>query len=462
MACVLTVVVADRDRAVVGHVGDTRLYRITIDGLEKVTRDHSPIGEREDAGEISEIEAMHHPRRNEVYRDVGSELHTATDPEFIDVHELPLRTDEAFLLCSDGLTDLVDSDTIHRVVLKQAGDPDRVAHGLIEVANGAGGKDNIAAVYSEGADFAAAAAAARAAASDTTRRHTTTEGTGASEAGRAQRTPAWPRYLSFAATLAGGALLSAALLVRVTPELLDRWRGQAATLVAPVPTQTMVRAGESINAALQSAAPGAEIVVEPGDYRERIAMVSGVRLVSQVPRGATLRLPGSITDTDAAVVATDVAGAEIRGFRIVGDATAPLGTGVLIERSSLSIVDVEIAGATRVAVDVLAQGSLNLIGSRLYDNPGTGLALRAGSTGRITHTVFGRNGTSELSAAPIVVEPGAAVDFTGNTLHGISPAVFSALGGKTAAIERDNWFLGLPAGRAATRTSNLHAGRGRR
>ena len=114
MACVLTVVVVDEGRATIGHVGDTRLYRLRHGLIEKVTRDHSPVGEREDAGEISELEAMNHPRRNEVYRDVGSEPHQPDDPDFIEVKEVPFEPDAALLLCSDGLTDLVDSASIQR------------------------------------------------------------------------------------------------------------------------------------------------------------------------------------------------------------------------------------------------------------------------------------------------------------------------------------------------------------
>src|SRR5688572_27156065 len=81
MACVLTVAVVEDGRATIGHVGDTRLYKLREDRIEKVTRDHSPVGEREDSKELSELQAMRHPRRNEVYRDVGSEIHEPLDPE---------------------------------------------------------------------------------------------------------------------------------------------------------------------------------------------------------------------------------------------------------------------------------------------------------------------------------------------------------------------------------------------
>src|SRR6185369_9271126 len=112
MACVLTVVVVENGLATIGHVGDTRLYKLRDNRIEKITRDHSPVGEREDAQEISEREAMRHPRRNEVYRDVGSDPHEAADDEFVDIAEIHFESDAALLLCSDGLTDLVDSTAI--------------------------------------------------------------------------------------------------------------------------------------------------------------------------------------------------------------------------------------------------------------------------------------------------------------------------------------------------------------
>src|SRR5688572_16032011 len=84
MACVLTLAVVKDGTATFGHVGDTRLYKIREHRIEKITRDHSPVGEREDAGELSESQAMRHPRRNEVYRDVGSEPHAPADADFVE------------------------------------------------------------------------------------------------------------------------------------------------------------------------------------------------------------------------------------------------------------------------------------------------------------------------------------------------------------------------------------------
>src|SRR6185369_10302174 len=108
------------------------------------------------------------PRRNEVYRDVGSEVHEPGDPEFIDIGEIRFEPDSALLLCSDGLTDLIESSTIAHLVTQFAGDPDRVVRALVDAAKRAGGKDNVTVVYVEGADFKTSAGKNWAA--DTTRR----------------------------------------------------------------------------------------------------------------------------------------------------------------------------------------------------------------------------------------------------------------------------------------------------
>src|SRR5262245_51809767 len=155
MACVLTVAVIEHSHATIGHVGDTRLYKLRNDRIEKITRDHSPVGEREDSRELSELQAMRHPRRNEVYRDVGSEPHEPDDAEFVDIEKISFEADAALLLCSDGLSDLVDSGTIGDVVNQCVGEPEAVTRALIEMANAAGGKDNITVVYVEGEKFAA-------------------------------------------------------------------------------------------------------------------------------------------------------------------------------------------------------------------------------------------------------------------------------------------------------------------
>src|SRR6185503_9637095 len=166
----------------------------------------------------------------------------------------------------------------------------------------------------------------------------------------------------------------------------------------------VVKPGESIAAAITAAAPGSTILVEPGEYRERLTLKGDIRLLSLTPRGAVLRLPETATDEDAAVVANDVKNAEISGFRIVGDAATPLGVGVIARSSEVRLIDLEITGAARVAVDLGTGEGVMLLGSDIHDNSGAGLAIRASASPRITHSTFSNNGGS---AQAMLIEPGA-------------------------------------------------------
>ena len=147
MCCVLTAVVADAAANCIYfvHVGDTRLYRYRDGKLQKLTRDHSFVGIKEDAGEISEQEAMEHPHRNQILREVGAVLHRLDDPDFIDYGREPLVPGDLLLLCSDGLTDMVTSQQIIGLLLKDQSLPDKL-HNLVSVANKNGGYDNITVV----------------------------------------------------------------------------------------------------------------------------------------------------------------------------------------------------------------------------------------------------------------------------------------------------------------------------
>src|SRR5690349_2632473 len=160
MACVLTVAVIENGQATIGHVGDSRLYKIRRGVIEKITHDHSPVGEREDSGEITEAEAMRHPRRNEVYRDVGTEEHTPDDEDFIEIFKIPVEPDSALLLCSDGLSDVVPSAAVLGIVEDNAGDRWAAVRKLIGAANEES-KDNVSAILVEGEDFASALKARR-------------------------------------------------------------------------------------------------------------------------------------------------------------------------------------------------------------------------------------------------------------------------------------------------------------
>lgn len=153
MACVLTLAVIEDSRVVVGHVGDSRLYLIWNGAMRKLTSDHSPVGEREDRGELTETEAMLHPRRHEVFRDVGTRRRMPDDEEFVEMKEFLFKPDAALLLCSDGLSDLLTSAEMSRIIDRYEGDAERVARDLVEAANRAGGKDNITVVFVAGPEF---------------------------------------------------------------------------------------------------------------------------------------------------------------------------------------------------------------------------------------------------------------------------------------------------------------------
>jgi hypothetical protein len=147
MCCVLTAAVADAAAGVVyfAHVGDTRLYRYRKNVLEKLTRDHSFVGLREDAGQISEHEAMNHPQRNQILREVGSTFHRIDDEDFIEYGKEDLIPGDCLLLCSDGLTDMVTVQQISTILATQAALNAKV-NNLIALANEMGGHDNITVV----------------------------------------------------------------------------------------------------------------------------------------------------------------------------------------------------------------------------------------------------------------------------------------------------------------------------
>ena len=421
MACVLTVAVVENGRATIGHVGDTRLYKLRQGRIAKVTLDHSPVGEREDSNELSETEAMRHPRRNEVYRDVGSERHEPTDPGFIDIVEVPFEPDAALLLCSDGLTDLVPSATIATVVRDYAGHPNEIVRALIDAANDAGGKDNVTVVYAEAPEFA------------TTVRHQSPASAVAEPAARRDEPGRSSRWLTWTLVLLiSAAAVFAALRTR------DIWMLQPG--IPGIPTTgvsqlIVVPTGGSITEALQRAAPGTTVSVEPGEYRERLQLRSGVNLVSRIPRAAVIRLPGGASEAEAAVVAADIERAAFTGFRIIGDAATPLGTGIFVRDADVTISDVEMSGAKNTAIDFSGGAGASMTACFIHDNPGSGLAVRAGAAPRIAHNYLASNGLAQPSSGAVLVEVDAQPRFIKNVFIGVRPETIGAPAGS------DNIFV---------------------
>ena len=147
MACVLTLVVADfaTNEFHYAHVGDTRLYLLRGASLVKVSKDHSFVGFLEESNRLTEQDAMRHPKRNEVNKALGLDEDISSVADYIDKGSSPFLPGDTLLLCSDGLTDMVDSQQIIKLMTADASIPSK-AMSLVDAANDAGGKDNVTVV----------------------------------------------------------------------------------------------------------------------------------------------------------------------------------------------------------------------------------------------------------------------------------------------------------------------------
>lgn len=147
MACVLTIALVDIDnnQFYYAHVGDTRLYLLRDQTLVKVTKDHSFVGFLEDSGRLSEAEAMQHPKRNEINKALGFDPQIDLRGDYIETGSSPFLPGDMLLLCSDGLSDLVNRQAMTEVLLSRKSLAEK-GQDLIDAANTAGGKDNITVV----------------------------------------------------------------------------------------------------------------------------------------------------------------------------------------------------------------------------------------------------------------------------------------------------------------------------
>lgn len=150
MGCVASVGLIDLDHKILytAHVGDSRIYCFTDGKLKKLTHDHSLVGYREEIGEMSEEDAMRHPKRNVIDRFLGEKHLSADSESYVEVAVFPITGDTQYLFCSDGLTDLVTSARL-AAVLSSGKSVEKKAKTLIRDANEAGGKDNVTVVIAE-------------------------------------------------------------------------------------------------------------------------------------------------------------------------------------------------------------------------------------------------------------------------------------------------------------------------
>jgi len=141
MGTTLTVASVENGMVSIGHVGDSRAYLVREGRLEQVTDDHSLVGELMRSGKLSAEEAETHPQRSVITRALG------TDPDVdVDMFPIETRAGDLFLICSDGLTTMVDDRTILELVEQHRDDLQTLVKSLIKAANKGGGEDNITVV----------------------------------------------------------------------------------------------------------------------------------------------------------------------------------------------------------------------------------------------------------------------------------------------------------------------------
>jgi len=143
MGTTITAALVAGDGLVIGHVGDSRAYRLRGGHFEQLTDDHSLVADLVRSGRLTPEEADVHPQRSVITRALG------TDPQVdVDTFTVAAEADDLFLLCSDGLTTMVDDVEIRDLVTR-ANDLDQAGKGLVKAANKAGGEDNVTVVLFE-------------------------------------------------------------------------------------------------------------------------------------------------------------------------------------------------------------------------------------------------------------------------------------------------------------------------
>ena len=144
MGTTITAAIVEDGSVQIGHVGDSRAYRIRDGELEQLTEDHSLVAELVRSGKLSPEEADVHPQRSVITRTVG------TDPDVdVDMFSVDALPGDVFIICSDGLTTMVDDRSILGIVQKNRASLDKAVRALVDAANKGGGEDNITIVLFE-------------------------------------------------------------------------------------------------------------------------------------------------------------------------------------------------------------------------------------------------------------------------------------------------------------------------
>ena len=416
MACVLTIALIEDDIVTVGHVGDSRLYLLQPGSIRKMTHDHSPVGEREDRGELDESDAMRHPRRNEIYRDVGTGERSPDDPSFIDILTFPMPSDGALLLCSDGLTDLIPSAEIRAGVERYAPDYDTAIKALIDAANHAGGKDNITVVIVAAPGYSRVAFAKP------------------------------PVPLPSKSTLKWGQIVVAALaglLVGAGIGLLVPILKARYSVDGP---RTLVVGPAGINATLAQAHSGDTVIIPEGRFKEKIELREGVAIRAGQAAAVTLISP----DGGPPVSAHKIETGSLEGVWIQGDSQAPASVGIDLVNSSPNILNVWVSGAG-TGINISGASAPLIKSGKIANNLGSGIEIGTGAKPRIESTIIAANG----NGVPGAPKPGVEAQDQSKPVLKDNPIVDNAaepvwIHGHTwqPADFQENFFGGLPLKKA--------------
>jgi len=462
MACVLTAAIVEDGKTTVGHVGDSRLYKVTRDCLLRVTRDHSPVGDMERNGELTEEESLRHPRRNEVYRDVGSQSRDADEPDFIDIYEVDLEDDGGLLLCSDGLTDALLEREILAVVQEHAGDHAAAVRALVRAAIDAGTKDNVSVILAVGPAFGCPTPLV-------SPRSITFPKTGDARMQSAVPLPALPGEAAAALALDTGSepvpnlssrdkrwpfRMNPALTWRLASLLFGIAIGVGTTLAvymgmqqkagspavvgpAAVPRKLTVDANRTggyrrIADAMADARAGDTIELVPADYMEAVHMKTGVTLRGG---GAVVRMPPGMLP-GAAITCENVRDAAVIDLKIGGGPSWQYG--ILVDGSELRIEKADISGASDSGILVRGNARVLIEKSHIYDNAGAGIVVRDDASAIIQFNRIVRNGkVGNLPA--IQITSSKPSEMTDNYLDAAGAAIWQPTPASKALLEQ-NYF----------------------
>ncbi len=351
---------------------------------------------------------MRHPRRNEVFRDVGSHERIPDEPGFIDVLPLRFAPESALLLCSDGLSDSLPSARILEICEQYAGDRWTTVNKLIEAANERG-KDNVSVVFVEGEKFAASFG------KRTLLEAPSKVGEDTSPLSRTPQ-PVSSGLGLIPLWIAGGMLLGAMITFAAI---------RIATPHPHVPAVLNVAAPATIASVLAQAVPGDTLHIAAGTYDESIALKDGVNIDAA---GATLN--GSVTGEK-------VHNAKVSGLVVHG--------AINLNDSAVDLERCTVTGSPGSGIRLRGASAGRLVANDIKENAGAGVSIEGTSTPELRNNVIAANGRKAGAPQPgLVVSTDAHPVLQNNTfVNNGAEALWLPKGQETLADAN----IVLPAGK---------------